>query len=205
VRLSDDIGDESLMARYLAGDHQAFERLFTRLAPRVYGFFMRSFGEGTVAEELVQATFLNMHRSRATYRIGLPVRPWVFTIAARVRQDELRRRYRLKEDCDEEAFIQAETMTAMTAAGADDDTQRERAARVREAIDRLPESQRVVVQLHRFEGFTFAQIAEMLGATALAVRARAFRAYETLRAELADLVQAPPPTPSTTRSDHDVA
>jgi len=205
VRLSDDIGDESLMVRYLAGDHQAFERLFTRLAPRVYGFFMRSFGEGTVAEELVQATFLNMHRSRATYRIGLPVRPWVFTIAARVRHDELRRRYRLKEDCDEEALIQAETMTAMTAAGADDDTQRERAARVREAIDRLPESQRVVVQLHRFEGFTFAQVAEMLGATALAVRARAFRAYETLRAELADLVQAPPPATSTTRSDHDVA
>jgi RNA polymerase sigma-70 factor (ECF subfamily) len=200
VKASDDLGDEPLMVRYLAGDHQAFEQLFTRLAPRVYGFFMRCFGEATVAEELVQATFLHMHRSRATYRLGLPVRPWLLTIAARVRQDELRRRYRLKEDCDEEALVRAETAMAMTAAREDDTRQRERTARVRQAIDELPESQRVVVQLHRFEGLTFAQIAEILGTTALAVRARAFRAYETLRLELADLVQA-----SATRSGHDVA
>ena len=198
---SDDTRDESLMARYLAGDHRAFEQLFTRLAPRVYGLFMRSFGEATVAEELVQATFLNLHRSRSTYRIGLPLRPWVFTIAARVRRDELRRRYRLKEDCDEEALVRAETTSAMRAAGGEGERQRERAARVREAIDRLPESQRVVVQLHRFEGLTFPEIAEILGTTALAVRARAFRAYETLRAELADLVQPS----AATRSGHEVA
>jgi RNA polymerase sigma-70 factor (ECF subfamily) len=188
------------MVRYLAGDHRAFEQLFTRLAPRVYGFFMRSLGDATLAEELVQATFLHMHRSRATYRVGLPVRPWLFTIAARVRRDELRRRYRLKEDCDEEALVRAETAMAMRAARDDGDRQRERTARVRQAIDHLPESQRVVVQLHRFEGLTFAQIAEILGTTALAVRARAFRAYESLRAELADLVQPP-----ATRSGHDVA
>jgi RNA polymerase sigma-70 factor (ECF subfamily) len=200
VRPSDDIDEERLMARYLAGDHQAFQQLFTRLAPRVYGFFVRSFAEATVAEELVQATFLNMHRSRATYRVGLPLRPWLFTIAAHVRRDELRRRYRLKEDCDEEALARAETAMAMTAALEDGDRQRDRAARVRQAIDRLPESQRVVVQLHRFERLTFAQIAEILGTTALAVRARAFRAYETLRVELADLVQA-----SATRTGHDVA
>jgi RNA polymerase sigma-70 factor (ECF subfamily) len=200
VKPGDDVGDEPLMARYLAGDHQAFEQLFTRLAPRVYGFFMRCFGEATLAEELVQATFLHVHRSRATYRVGLPLRPWLFTIAARVRRDELRRRYRLKEDCDEEALERAETAMAMTAARDDGDRQRERTARVRQALDQLPESQRVVVQLHRFEGLTFAQIAEILGTTALAVRARAFRAYETLRLELADLVQAP-----ATRSGHDVA
>lgn len=187
------------MARYLAGDHRAFEQLFTRLAPGIYGLFLRSFGAPTVAEELVQTTFLNMHRSRATYRVGLPLRPWLFTIAARVRRDELRRRYRLKEDCDEEALVRAEEAMAMTGGG-DDEGQRERAARVREAIDRLPESQRVVLQLHRFEGLTFAQIAEILGTTALAVRARAFRAYETLRVELADLVRVP-----TERSGHDVA
>jgi RNA polymerase sigma-70 factor (ECF subfamily) len=200
VKPSDGIGDEPLMARYLAGDNQAFEQLFTRLAPRVYGFFMRSFGNATLAEELVQATFLHMHRSRATYRVGLPLRPWLLTIAARVRRDELRRRYRLKEDCDEEALVRAETAMAMTAARDDGERQRERTARVRQAIDQLPESQRVVVQLHRFEGLTFAQIAEILGTTALAVRARAFRAYETLRLELADLVQA-----SATRSGHDAA
>lgn len=188
------------MARYVAGDHQAFEQLFGRLAPRIYGLFMRSFGQPTVAEELVQTTFLNMHRSRATYRVGLPLKPWLFTIAVRVRRDELRRRYRLKEDCDEDALVRAEEAMATSDGGGEGERQSERAARVREAIDRLPESQRVVLQLHRFEGLTFAQIAEILGTTALAVRARAFRAYETLRVDLADLVRV-----STDRSGHDVA
>jgi RNA polymerase sigma-70 factor (ECF subfamily) len=196
--MSDEIDEESLMVRYLSGDRHAFDRLFRRLAPKVYGFFMRSFGDATVAEELVQATFLNMHRSRATYRIGCPIRPWMFTIAAHVRRDELRRRYRVKEDCDEEMLVAAETAQALALGkNADRDAEDERAARVREAIARLPESQRVIVHLHRYEELTFPQIAEILGTTPLAVRARAFRAYERLREDLADLVQG--------RSNHDAA
>jgi RNA polymerase sigma factor (sigma-70 family) len=59
-----------------------------------------------------------------------------------------------------------------------------RADAVRAAIQRLPESQRVVVHLHRYEELTFEQIAEALGTTPGAVRVRASRAYERLRGEL---------------------
>jgi RNA polymerase sigma-70 factor (ECF subfamily) len=188
----DEVDEPSLMAAYVSGDHGAFERLFRRLAPKVYGFFMRSFGDATVAEELVQVTFLHVHRSRATYRLGLPVRPWLFAVAAHARRDELRRRYRIKEDCDEEALVAAEAAhAAATAAGSvADDAEDARATRVREAIASLPESQRVVVHLHRYEGLTFVEIAAILGTTPVAVRVRAFRAYERLREELADLVRA---------------
>src|SRR5438067_143653 len=95
--------DEELMSAYVAGSARAFEGLFARLAPRVHGFFLRSFRNEAVADDLLQVTFMKVHRARAQYRPELKLMPWIFAVAARVRLDELRRRLRLPEDADEEA------------------------------------------------------------------------------------------------------
>src|SRR5213082_2402649 len=100
--------DEQLMSAYVAGDARAFEKLFARLAPRVHGFFMRSFREPAVADDLMQVTFMKVHRARESFDKGLKVAPWLFAIAARVRLDELRKRLRLPEDADEEALARAD-------------------------------------------------------------------------------------------------
>jgi RNA polymerase sigma-70 factor (ECF subfamily) len=175
--------DETLMSAYVAGDRRAFEQLFARLAPRLHGFFRRSFGSEATADDLLQTTFLKLHRARETYKAEMRVAPWAFAIAARVRLDEYRKRKRLAEDGDEEALARADETHA---AGAqeperlDGDT----ADAVRRAVDALPESQRVVVHLNRFEGMTFAEIARVLDTTEGAVKLRAFRAYGALRARL---------------------
>src|SRR5262245_25793154 len=103
--------DEALMAAYQQGDRRAFERLFDRLAPRVHAFFMRSFSNPATADDLLQVTWLKVHRGRGQYRTGAPVRPWLFAIAARVRLDELRRHYRLPAKADEEEIDQAAETT----------------------------------------------------------------------------------------------
>lgn len=175
--------DEDLMSAYVAGDARAFERLFARLAPRVHGFFLRSFRDAAVADDLLQVTFMKVHRARESYRAGLKLAPWVFTVAARVRLDELRRRLRLPEDADEEALARADA-EAVRDPPADGDLQDQ----VRAALSRLPESQRAVIHLHRYEGMTFAEIAQVLGTTPGAVKLRAFRGYETLRKELAGVL-----------------
>jgi RNA polymerase sigma-70 factor (ECF subfamily) len=174
--------DEELMLAYLAGDGRAFERLFARLAPRVHGFFLRSFREAAVADDLLQVTFMKIHRARDTYRRDLRVSPWVFAVAARVRLDEMRRRRRLPEDADEEALARADEAAAVEAAGPSDASDVREA--VRAALEKLPESQRVVIHLHRYEGMTFVEIAQVLGTTASAVKLRAFRGYEKLREDL---------------------
>jgi RNA polymerase sigma-70 factor (ECF subfamily) len=170
------------MARYAAGDEVAFQRLFALLAPRVRAFFLRSFSDATVADDLMQTTFLRLHRARASYRQDLPLKPWVFTIAASVRRDELRRRYRLPPHVGEPELEQAESTLVETPPdnGVGDD----RTDAVRAAVMRLPESQRVVLHLHCYEGLTFEQIGQALGTTCGAVRVRASRAYERLREEL---------------------
>lgn len=175
------------MAAYASGDARAFRRLFATLAPNVHAFFLRSFRDPSVADELMQETFLKIHRGRASYQRDLRVRPWVFTIASRVRRDELRRRYRIKEDCDEEGLAKAEEKQAMDLANQKGDASADTMAQVRDALDRLPETQRVVLQLHRFEGMTFGEIAKVLGTSEVAVRGRAFRAYEQLRKDLSGL------------------
>jgi len=171
--------DEELMSAYVAGDARAFEKLFARLAARVHGFFLRSFREAAVADDLLQVTFMKVHRARDTWKKDLKVKPWLFSVAARVRLDELRKRMRLPEDADEEALARADEQ-----APRDPPPDKDLQEAVRSALDRLPESQRTVIHLHRYEGLTFPEIAQALGTTAGAIKLRAFRGYETLRKEL---------------------
>lgn len=176
------------MAAYCDGDRRAFEQLFGLLGPRLHGFFMRSFESQSVADDLLQTTFMKVHRARSEYRRDLPVRPWVFSIAARVRLDEFRRRKRSPEDLDEAELARADADQALAAEAPRSVEVGERATLVRAALDALPESQRVIVHLHRFEGMTFPEIARLLGTTEGAVKLRAFRAYERLRKQLRSLL-----------------
>jgi RNA polymerase sigma-70 factor (ECF subfamily) len=175
--------DEELMSAYVAGNARAFEGLFARLAPRVHAFFLRSFRNEAVADDLLQVTFMKVHRARAQYRPELKLMPWLFAVAARVRLDELRRRLRLPEDAGEEAVARADEQAPREAPQS---TELKEA--VRAALDALPESQRTVIHLHRYEGMTFAEISRVLDTTPGAVKLRAFRGYETLRERLKGLL-----------------
>ena len=171
------------MSAYVAGNARAFEQLFARLGPRVHAFFLRSFRDSSVADDLLQVTFMKVHRAKEQYDPALRVSPWVFTVAARVRLDELRKRLRQPEDADEEALARADAQ-----APRDPPPDTDLVDAVRAALEKLPESQRTVIHLHRYEGMTFPEIARVLGTTPGAVKLRAFRGYETLRKELAGML-----------------
>lgn len=176
------------MEAYVAGDAKAFERLFRALAPSVHAFFVRSVGQGAVAEDLLQTTFLKLHGARRSWRRGERLRPWVFTIAGRVRIDWLRRQGRTEEEGDEDVLADPEGRGDPSDAA----IAHERADRVRAALERLAEPQRVVVYLHRFEELGFAEIGRALGISEGAAKLRAFRAYGQLRSALADLAAKDP-------------
>jgi RNA polymerase sigma-70 factor (ECF subfamily) len=69
--------------------------------------------------------------------------------------------------------------------------QRDRTELIKRAIESLPEKQRAAVLLHKYEELDYDQIASVLGCSESALKSLLFRAYETLRLELAPLIKGP--------------
>src|ERR1043165_6058218 len=80
-----------LMARYQDGDAGAFRELYALVAPRLLGYLMKMARSKAVADDLLQQTFLKVHRARAAYVRGADPLPWIYSIAHRTFIDESRR------------------------------------------------------------------------------------------------------------------
>jgi RNA polymerase sigma-70 factor (ECF subfamily) len=175
------LSDEELMAAYARGDGAAFEALFRRWRDRLFGYLARAF-DAPSAEELFQTLWLRIHRARGQYMPGRALAPWILAAAANLRREEWRRRGSRPED-PEPAPAPNTTATSPEEAFLEN----ERAQAVRRALAALPEGQREVIELHRFEGLSFPEIAELLGEGVEAVKSRAFRGYKALRTALAEM------------------
>jgi len=177
LAVSDDpveVTDEELMERYVrSGDAQAFEALFRRYAGRLHGLFLRSNGTRDLASDLVQKTFMHVHRARADFQQGRPFRPWIYTIALNVRREEGRKRARSREVAVNVDDVREPSVEPDAKSATDRLVQR--------ALTQLSDGQREVILLHWYEGLSFPEIAEMLGATVSAVKVRAHRGYGELR------------------------
>ena len=183
---------DELMDRYAAGDDSAFSPLHAELGPRVLRFLTRLTGTAHRAQDLTQETFLRMHRARGSFAPGAAVVPWAMAIARNTFRDDWRRSATRKErleDDDEQGPIASARSTTATS---EETAMAHDAARiVQSVLERLPVSQREAFLLLRFEGLSVNEAAEVLDAAPAAVKLRAFRAYEALRAELSSRGAAP--------------
>jgi len=171
--------DEDLMAAYVAGDASAFDELFARYAPILLRVMRQQLHSQEEANDLVQQTFLQLHRARHDFRSDAKLRPWLFTIALNLKREHLRRLKRRPE-------------TELTLDGHSDPKVRSDAGRLEAArtlqfaLEKLHPSYREVIELHWFAQLSFSEIAELLGATVSAVKVRAHRGYAALREILQD-------------------
>lgn len=164
------------MARVATGDTAAFEQLFARHAPRLGAVLRRGGLDREEAQELLQQTFLIVWRSRLDYDPARPFRPWVTTIALNLKRDRLRRARRSPVVENAAAVEQASRPAGQERVV--------RAQELREAVARLPEGRRAVVELHWLAGLSMAEVGAALGTSTGAVKVRAHKAYAQLRAML---------------------
>jgi RNA polymerase sigma-70 factor (ECF subfamily) len=170
-----------LMQRFIGGDGSAFDALFLRHAARLHAYLRRMVGAAT-ADDLTQTTFLSVVRSRDRFQRGARFRPWLYAIASNAARDHVRRaRFEQPTDDGEPPEQAVEAQFA--------DPALDKA--VHAALAELPPQQREAILLHRFEGFSFSEIAETLGLTESAVKVRAHRGYVRLRGLLAHLGEGP--------------
>lgn len=161
------------MERFIDGDATAFDALFARHAPAVRGYLQKLTGSSAAADDLTQVTFVSVVKGRGRFQRGAKVKPWLYAIATNAARDS-RRRQKF------EAVTKEGELPEHEAEGAPlRDFGLEKA--VKSALDQLPEAQREAILLHRFEGLSFAEIAEQVGLTESAIKVRAHRGYEKLR------------------------
>src|SRR5262252_5185405 len=82
------------MTRYCDGDAGAFRELHALVAPKLFGYLLHMARDRAVAEDVLQQTFLKVHRARAAYVRGADPVPWIYAIAHRTFIDETRRQHR---------------------------------------------------------------------------------------------------------------
>jgi len=172
------------MQRYcVEGDAGAFASLYSIAAPRLFRSMLTLIRNRAVAEDLLQQTFLKLHRYRRAYVAGSDPLPWLRTIAYRMCFDELRRARRERLAlADAQSGLLAQLSTRDGGAADAQPTYSERAiVAALHALDRLPEAHRTALILTKLEGNTIEEAAELLGTTPTAIKLRAHRGYQRLR------------------------
>jgi RNA polymerase sigma-70 factor (ECF subfamily) len=176
------------MERYAGGDDSAFAELYDELAPRLRALALRVVRDRVLAEDVVQQTFLNLHRARGAFVSGAAVLPWASAIARRVATDQLRGRTSVNR-------LEGALRRVLQAEGVRPDDEivaLQTAESLGLAIAALPKQQRRAFQL-RGRGLSIAEVATRVGSTIPAVKLRLHRAVRALRAVLAAGAGEPQP------------
>jgi RNA polymerase sigma-70 factor (ECF subfamily) len=189
-----ELSDEDLMWLLRKGNMTAFESLARRYEKKLLNFLYRFVSSREQAEDLVQKTLLKVYRNRLKFKNRGKFSTWMYTIAANLARDYLRknRRYQfisLDEPVGENSNIidfyrepDEKRTTSLE--------QKEMGQIVRIAIDRLPDAQRMTILLSHFEHMSYDHIAQVLGCSKGTVKSRIFRAKARLKELLTNYVLA---------------
>ncbi len=164
---------ETLMALYQQGDFTAAAALIDRIGPRLHRFFTAQSASRADADDLLQDTWLRIHRVRHTWRPGEPALPWFYAIARHVRVDHYRKSMR--------TMAGARELEAVSASAASNPGDFTRTDDLDALLAPLSESQREVVAMLKVAGMSLEEVARATSSTVGAVKQKAHRAYEKLR------------------------
>jgi RNA polymerase sigma-70 factor (ECF subfamily) len=187
--------DVQLMLDVKAGDVQSFELLLRKYRTPLVNFLYRMVRDTAVAEDLAQEVFLRVYRAREDYAPSAKFTTWMFRIATNLALNSVRdnRHRQMEISIDQRAVTGEEELQPLEVPDRaptveQDMVARSRADMILKAIHALPEKQRAAVLLHKYQELDYDEIARVLECSESALKSLLFRAYETLRVELAPLV-----------------
>jgi RNA polymerase sigma-70 factor, ECF subfamily len=171
--------DIDLMARLGRGDLAALGILAERYQSRVLSLSYRLLGDWHRAEDVSQETFLRLRQAAAKYEPQAQFTTWLYRIVHNLSLDQQRK------TVNDPVSLEALQADAEETARDSPVERHELAEAVQNAIKELPERQRRVIILHRYEGLSHEEIGEVTGWSTSAVESLLVRAYENLRKKLA--------------------
>ncbi len=150
--------DRQLAAACAAGETSVFEQIYRQYGDKLKSIAYNHLGNVSDAEDVVQETFLKIHRSAATYNAEAAFSTWVYRILINTCYDVLRKRKRRPE----ESPLDDSPAVADRQAATVDITKR---MALQKMIAALPEQRRSVFTLFEIDGLSHAEIGEILGIT----------------------------------------
>jgi RNA polymerase sigma-70 factor (ECF subfamily) len=177
--MTNDISnDTELMTRLANGDMAALGDIVKRNQGRILSLSYRILKDWHRAEDITQETFLRVYKAAKHYKPKARFTTWLYRIAINLCFDEQRKRAR--------TAVPLEDAGPAVLAESDRDAaeRKEVVESVKTAVNELPERQRIAVILHRYDGLSHTEIAEVTGWTQSAVESLLVRAYANLREKL---------------------
>jgi RNA polymerase sigma-70 factor (ECF subfamily) len=187
-----EIPSEDLMARIAKGDADAFEILVNRHQTSVLNLIYRFIGDRTQAKDLAQEVFLRVWQAAKTYKPEAKFTTWLYRITANLCLNELKssRRRKLFQFLqfgeDQENTIE-EVLVDASPSPEDLLLSREQSRRISDALQSLPENQRMALILKRYDDLSYEEIARILNCSVPAVESLLVRAKRTLQEKLRNL------------------
>ena len=181
---SAELNEFRLVSRARKGDVQAFEELYRRFVPRVFGLCRRMVGDVALAEDLTQEVFVRVWEKLSLFKGRGPFAPWLLTVASRVvisyRRTSSRRDERIQA-VEDLALVEPHATDFEPVASRSTDAGIDLVA----ALSQIPEGARKVFVLHDVEGYKHHEIARMTGIAVGTSKAQLHRARRILREVMA--------------------
>jgi RNA polymerase sigma-70 factor, ECF subfamily len=184
-----EVSSEDLMSRVAKEDGEAFEILVTRHQTSVLNLIFRFIGDRTQAKDLAQEVFLRVWQAAKSYKPEAKFTTWIYRIATNLCLNELKSAHHKKwfqffrSDANDEIRTE-EAVPDRSPSPEDLLLSKERSRQITEALQTLPENQRIAIILKRYDDLSYGEIARVLGCSVPAVESLLFRAKGTLQKQL---------------------
>ena len=188
------LSDEDLMARVAEDDERAFTELVRRFQARVMNLVSRVLNDRECGDDIAQEVFVRVFVHRRNYRRGSKFSTWLFTIAANLAKNEIRRRVRRRNwfslDALQEVLKDSAIQLADPTEGRESRMEREQLQEAMgRAIATVPEKYRLALVFRDIDGLSYEEIAQVLGIPGGTVRSRINRARGMLKRKLVPLLK----------------
>ena len=172
--------DGALLQRYIDGDQASFTALVKRYRRELYNFLARYTGDATLAEDVFQEAFLQLHISAGAFDMSRRLKPWLFTIAANKARDAMRKRSRRQaapldatvSSSQNERTSYADLMPANIPAPDETLANLETRRAVQSLVGQMPDNLRMVLLLSYFHEVPYKEIAQILDVPLGTVKSR---------------------------------
>ena len=176
------LSDQELMRLVQAGDTSPASEIFDRYSSRIYNFAYRFLRNSEAAEDATQEVFVKMLKHANQFHGDAKLSTWLFSITANWCRDYLRKADNKAKEAEEVLYA----IPAPSELAPDRNLERRQDEQmIQKALSALTPEQREAILLSRYQGLSYAEIAQISGCSEGAVKTRVFRAMETLKKALA--------------------